>query len=456
MKGSFVFMSAIRTLIAATVALAVPSLVLSGCAPPIPMSVQPSMVTPERLSPAAKKVADWMQFGYDAGHSGDNPLEKTITAKNVADLKIAWNDSIIQPGGVVVDKNVAYVDDMGQTGAGLYALDAATGKQKWYANVNLNGGWGNFTHAVSAVAGTIVVTPCSNGSTTQFLTGLCGVKASNGKIVWKSYCTLYNGGGCGGMTNGTSPALYNNLIYFQITEGVNEQPDTEALDPKSGKVVWDDPGVYHCPDAGLTNGAPLPVVGGVVFAVLGCQGYQGVTEVCGLNASSGSAAWCDDSSPYVEDAMGGDGKFFETVPGNSNLALTALDAKTGATSWSISLPGSNGSTMALANGTLFVSEGGNGVYAFSATNGRKIWSYTSNGNLTNGTVLTVADGVVYTDGGGGNNGNTAVTAFNAKNGTLLWTSTATGNGGAPLTPVVVNGTLYAGCYTLCAFTVAKK
>ena len=32
---------------------------------------------------AAASAADWMQFGYDATHSGRNPVETTLSAANV-------------------------------------------------------------------------------------------------------------------------------------------------------------------------------------------------------------------------------------------------------------------------------------------------------------------------------------------------------------------------------------
>jgi len=72
-----------------------------------------------------------------------------------------------------------------------------------------------------------------------------------------------------------------------------------------------------------------------------------------------------------------------------------------------------------------------------------------------GGVLSVANGIVYTDGGGGNNGNDGLTALNATNGSLIAASSF-GNGSAPATPVIVDGAIYAGCYTLCALTLPGK
>ncbi len=460
-------MRAISRIVTTVVLFGFPAVLASGCATGSGASLTPvssaSLSRAATASPvanweAAKNTASWLQFGYDAGHSGDNPVETIIGPKNVSQLKIAWNDdTIVQPGGIVVDGSVAYVDDMGQSNEGLYAFNAATGAQKWYADLKLNGSWGNFTHAVAAVAGNVIISPCSNGSSSKFLTGLCGVNAKNGKVLWKTYCTEYQSSPCGGLADGgSSPTLYGNRIYFQSVQGINEQPDTQALDPKTGKILWDVAGEYHCPDAGDQTGNPLPAADGLVFAVLGCQAQSGATEICALSAASGKAAWCDLSPPYIENFIASNGKLYVTEPGSSNVVVLALDDKTGAKSWMVNLPSSNYSMIAAANNAVFVEDGARGVYALSAGSGKSLWSYTANGNLIGAGVISVANGIVYTDGGGGNNGNVAIAAFNEKNGSIIWTSGTIGNGSAPATPVIVNGRIYTGCYTLCAFNLPSK
>ncbi|HEY3674753.1 MAG TPA: PQQ-binding-like beta-propeller repeat protein [Candidatus Tumulicola sp.] len=467
MKGSFVVMRGIRKIASAIALLGFPVLFASGCAasgtagsPFTPISPAANLpVSPEArgVAPNAKTV-EWPQFGYNRGHSAYNPLETTIGTNNVSKLKIGWNDSsIIQPSGIVYDKNLLYVNDMGQTNAGLYAFNAATGAQKWFANVNLNGGWGSFNRSVSAVAGNMVVTPCSNGSTTQFLTGLCGVNATNGKVVWKTYCTLYQGSGCEGLINGTSPAYDGKNVIVQITQGVNEQPDTEAFNPKTGASVWDVAGIYHCPDAGLGSGAPLPVAGGNVLAVLGCQGTSGGTEICALNAASGSQAWCYQSpNVYVQSMIADATKFYVIVPGGSTSTVIAFNAKSGAQIWKASIPAQNGSVMAVDPNRLYVENGANGLYALKASTGKPVWSYTANGNMIVGGSISVANDIVYTNGGGGNNDNVAIAAFNSKSGKLIYSTSSVSNGSAPATGIIVNGTVYTGCYTLCAFTLPGK
>ncbi|HEY1428944.1 MAG TPA: PQQ-binding-like beta-propeller repeat protein [Candidatus Tumulicola sp.] len=402
--------------------------------------------------------ANWPQFGYDEGHTAYNPLEKTIATSNVSKLTIGWNDqTIIQPSGIAYDTGVLFIDDMGQKKQGLYALDATTGKKKWYANVNLNGGWGGF-RAVSAVAAGMVVTPCSNGSTTKFLTGVCGVNATTGKIEWKDYCTEYQGNPCPGLANGsdTSPSTDGKQIYVQITQGVNEQPDTLALNPKTGGTIWSIAGVYHCPDAGLGGEQPMPVAAGNVLAVLGCQGTSGGTEICALTTSSGAPTWCYQTQPYVQTTIADTTKFYVVLEGGSTSTIIAFNAKSGAQVWKTTVPAQNGSALAVDKTQLYVEDGGNGLYAFNASNGKKVWSYTANGNMIVGGAIAVANGIVYTNGGGGNNDNVAIAAFNAKTGKLIYSTSTVSNGSSPAFGIVANGSVYTGCYTMCAFTLSSK
>lgn len=101
-------------------------------------------------------------------------------------------------------------------------------------------------------------------------------------------------------------------------------------------------------------------------------------------------------------------------------------------------------------------EGGTGVYALNVKSGKQLWSFTSNGNMFVGGQATVANDILYTNGGGGNNDNVAIAAFNVKNGKLIWSTSTISNGSSPASGVVVNGTVYTGCYTLCAFTLGTK
>lgn len=458
-------MRGIRQIATAITLLTFPALFATGCASGAAGTaftpISPALVAPARIAEPNAAKAEWLQFGYDAGHSSYNPLEKTLNSSNVSKLQIAWNDKqIIQPNGIVAGDSVLYVDSMGQKNEGLYAFDSSNGKKKWFANVNLNGNWGGFQHAVSAVAGNVIVTPCSNGSSTKFLTGYCGVNATSGKILWKAYCTEYQGSACAGLTNGpdTSPAYDNKLVFGQITEGVNEQPDTLAIDAQTGKTVWDVAGVYHCPDGGYASENPLPVSNGLVFAVVGCGDPKGNTEICAFSESSGKTAWCDTSpTAYIEEMVADSSRLYVVEPGSgSTMVVQALTTKSGASVWKSNIPAQNGSGLAVDTSRVYVEDGGQGVYALQAGTGKPVWSNTSNGNLYVGGAIAVANGLVYTNGGGGNNGNVAIAAFGAANGKLVYSTASISNGASQAFGVVVNGTMYTGCYTLCAFAIPAK
>ena len=89
----------------------------------------------------AVAAADWMQFGYDAAHTGNNPVETTINAGNVANLATRYSVTI--PSSV--DSAPVYLANV-TTPAGtknllfalsengrLMAIDAATGSEVWHA-----------------------------------------------------------------------------------------------------------------------------------------------------------------------------------------------------------------------------------------------------------------------------------------------------------------------------------
>src|SRR5215470_4551746 len=78
---------------------------------------------------------DWVSHGGDSGHSQSSPLDQ-ITPANVASLKVAWtyhggdarpDRSQIQCNPIVVH-GVLYATTPGLK---VFALDAATGVQKW-------------------------------------------------------------------------------------------------------------------------------------------------------------------------------------------------------------------------------------------------------------------------------------------------------------------------------------
>ena len=82
---------------------------------------------------------DWLQFGYDAQHSGNNPMESMITAANVATLALKQQVALPAPAdgapvylsGVTTANGTQDLVFVETTMADLYALDAQTLQTVW-------------------------------------------------------------------------------------------------------------------------------------------------------------------------------------------------------------------------------------------------------------------------------------------------------------------------------------
>ena len=110
---------------------------------------------------------DWLQFGFDAQHSGVNPRETTITAANVATLTLKAQfafPKLAGENGSIVDGAVVYLSGVSTAGgtrdlvfatttAGtLYALDAVTLTQVWMKSHGPTGGACTNSHGVPCYA----------------------------------------------------------------------------------------------------------------------------------------------------------------------------------------------------------------------------------------------------------------------------------------------------------------
>lgn len=127
--------------------------------------------------------------------------------------------------------------------------------------------------------------------------------------------------------------------------------------------------------------------------------------------------------------------------GSANGNLYALNATDGIKLWNYSTGGSVASSPAVANGIVYVGSLGGGFYALNATNGEKIWSFTTDWIFSSPTIV---DGVVYFAGAH------TIYAFNANSGLMLWNTSISSpnivgiNSAIDSSPAVVNGVVYIG------------
>jgi len=110
--------------------------------------------------------------------------------------------------------------------------------------------------------------------------------------------------------------------------------------------------------------------------------------------------------------------FVTTATANFDNALLALDERTGATIWSVSLGGTNFANAAYDSGKVFVVNGDGLMQAFDAVTGTLVWSVSLPGQYSFTSPPTAADGIVFT-GGAGSGG--TLYAVDETNGAVLWT-----------------------------------
>jgi outer membrane protein assembly factor BamB len=421
--------------------------VVAGCASPgtgaamvVPAAGKPSATTMSPLANVNAKMLGWPQLGFDSGHSGFNPKEKTLSPQNVANLTLLWStptDNTAQ--GLVSEKGVLY----GESSDMLYALNASKGTVKWSI------GGMNTAARAPAAAGSLVLAACnvqSQGS------GLCAYETKNGTASWSNLATCFS---CGLVS---TPSIAKHLAYAEnnsITTYYN------TFNAKTGKVIWVTTIGNHCAENANANADP--VAAGMVYYTLGCLGSDGHTSICAFNAKNGSPGWCTElgsgcGAAATHGVSEAQGALFANVSysGSCSEQIVALDAKTGTRRWAVNVPGNNplGPTQpAVANGVVYDLVGANNLEAFSAKSGGLLW--TQSGAANSGQGVSIANGVAYTLCGG----TAGLCAMSAKTGTLLWSSgTGGGSAGSMTTPVILNGVVYASCGTanFCAFGLSKN
>jgi len=122
------------------------------------------------LAVTSASAADWLQFGYDAAHSGNNIAENTITAANASQIAPLFSAAVVLPakvdGAPVYASNIATaggvrnllflfgsdgISDFSASHGTLMAIDAADGSVVWTKSTD--GGPGNSSqHATSSPA----------------------------------------------------------------------------------------------------------------------------------------------------------------------------------------------------------------------------------------------------------------------------------------------------------------
>lgn len=297
----------------------------------------------------------------------------------------------------------------GSVDGNLYAFDAATGHVLWKFAANES------LESSPAVAGSIVYF----GSDDDYF---YAVDATNGQLKWK-YKTGFNVGSSPTVVNGTvyvgsddhnmyafdatsgevkwtftandlfnssSPVFENGTLFIGSRDG-----NLYAIDATSGALKWK----YYTGGISLEMSSPT-VSKGIVY--IGGWYNFGNFSIAGslyaVNEQTGTALWTSlnnlgiGSSPVVDGV-----NLYITT---DDLNIYSVNAATGIINWKTQiLP--NGSSVAVANGTVYAGGGGTGFfYALDAASGTIKWKFVIgyDGIFTSSPCIIGTDGKIYHPG----------------------------------------------------------
>ena len=305
-------------------------------------------------------IADGMVFVTSANNH-------TLYALNQATGATIWSHPIGGTGGLAYDRGRVFaVNNSGL----LTAFDAAIGSIAW--SEKLPGQW-SFTSPPTAVNGIVYAGGAGDAGTVY------AVRESDGVLLWTQ--PVKDG-------DASSPAVTDQGVY------VSYPCQAYDFDPQLGTLLWHDTSgceggggdtpvvasgyvfvrdggglgnVLLSPSTGAVQGSfnagagyaySMPAVANdVVFTVNGQPQNTMLSAVDGAGLGSTDWTFAGDGGLDTAPIVVGGLVFVGSSAGN----LYALDAATGATSWSTNVGSSISGNLAAANGTLIVSAGNNVV-----------------------------------------------------------------------------------------------
>ncbi len=215
----------------------------------------------------------------------------------------------------------------------------------------------------------------------------------------------------GGYSIGTAPAVSSGIVYVGAFGALY------ALNAVTGKVLWKVARLDYFDSPAVENGIVYDASGDTLFARNATTGKKKWSFQPGGSLSLGAVAIAN-GTVYVSEVAG---------------AVDALNAVTGAVLWSVPTA-YNPSSPVVVGGTLIVGASRT-IYAFDPANGSKRWSKQVNWTLLSDP--TSFGGRVYFGAAGRH-----VVALKTSNGNKAWTFVTQGN---PLSLTGANGVLYVGC-----------
>ncbi len=365
----------------------------------------------------------WANFGQGASIQRVNPYENTLSNVNVGNLTLKWSATVGTNN--LGSPSPVYASGVvyiaGPTGI-LTAYDAITGNVKWQFDPKT--GFPNLsTPLIDPATNTVFFGALGHqnpGSPSPFY----AVDAQTGTLKWSVIlpCDMFG-----------EPTLAFQTIYIGTSLNNGTSGTVYALDEVSGKVDWN-----LTTGGGVWRAIAVDVSTQTVFAGVGDPSFQ----ILALNAKTGATKWqitvpnsSEDLDPGSAMVVANGLVYFS----DKNGSVYALHESDGSVAWATQiaiLSADDVSTPAIgANGVLYVGSLDNFLYALNATTGAVIWKAPNVGGLDSSPAL--ANGVVYFA-----SFNSNIYAVDASTHAVLWSFTTGGKSFS--SPIVVNGWLYCG------------
>ncbi len=231
-------------------------------ASPTPSSTPAANAIPPEVTQYAK---DWPLPGRDYSNTRSTK-DSTINSSNVSQLGAAWVHNV--PSGQstfgsisttpIIQGNTVYIQDIGNN---VFALDLATGQQKWQTVYNLANAGPN---GASVGYGKVFMSAGPYD--------IAAVDATTGKEIWRTTLidiTKDPSQGVNGIDMQTT--VYDGLVYISTVPGNagvfyagGGMGTLYALDQQTGKIVWSFNTVY--PTDWITNIPGINSGGGCWYA----------------------------------------------------------------------------------------------------------------------------------------------------------------------------------------------
>jgi outer membrane protein assembly factor BamB len=373
----------------------------------------------------APAAAGWPQFQGNAGHTGAEMGETSVTRANVGQLSVAWTKRL--PGmslnsEVVVSGGAAYAG----AGSAVSAFSASSGTRLWQASLP-----GGLLGTPSAQGGLVLVA-ISEGSFPHLKGFVVALNGATGATAWMRSVGSLDTPSLGSSTTITTTA---DRAYVTLASG-----QVEAMGLEHGSKIWVSAAVGSCP----ASQSQPSVAGGLVVVGTGGSG------VVALHTSDGTVAWDDtlgtgcgfSAANWLPAISQG------TVYAGLLTGVAALSLASGAVVWQNQSPiFSQGVFRPLAlTGTTVIapSQGGSQLAALNRSDGTLRWQ-TAEPNSKQVASAAIFGGLVWAlaqPGGGGGGARAKAVAFGTLTGHRLFTSAAFHDDTQGFPPTVSAGHVY--------------